>query len=790
MTQAHRRTTAALSALLALPAVASACDVSAPLAQPIPAGPVLTATRTLAAASGCRIVLDPAVSDRTLPEGFAATATVADALDQIAIALALNWSARDGGDIALVDRHAAAPQTADALVISAMPDPRPTPDATTLARLPGERSPIIARTALGAARMADDALHDYQTAVARAPNVYGMAASDVIRGIGASRLAPNQRASLLTLDGIPLPAEAWLYNRPGLGLIQSIDITRSGTGLAVGYGSGAGDVAMHTREPDAEPSATLMLGDAIDRSPQVGATATGDFGVSGLRTAFGFSRQIGSEAPQRDGEPDVFRQRQAVARIQAGRDTDAPQVSASVIDFARADFGGGETACGGGQPHCVLGSDFALHGAAATTIWPLANGARVVALLGSSDLRVSVLRDGVDSIDLGPPAYVRMRHADLRVEHPVGEHGVLSGGILQARRDYRTYEPQRFVLGGLTSVQLGMVPAVPGLGSLSYRRAETARTDLPQVYGEWFYDDGERLEARIGLRRVFTAVASHVRADAVIAENCALVPGRFPGLTTCEEAFASLIHARNDRIRHDAALWLPDLGLRYRLDERDWIAVQARESYLGSDLDTLALSPDAGVERIRSHEVVWSHPVGGHGFAEWRVFHHDWRDRVANLNGSLPDAIRFDSRIVGAEAEIGGPIGERGEWWANAGLQRTHSNLDALPRDDVAVRGAPPWSLGLGGRYRWPGGAYVGGHFSHAAATWVVDDNAQVESLASRDLLDLRVGWRNDRVDVSLYGTNLLDDDYIADTYTLGTLLTPYHAYDRTIGVDAVVHWP
>ena len=49
----------------------------------------------------------------------------------------------------------------------------------------------------------------------------------------------------------------------------------------------------------------------------------------------------------------------------------------------------------------------------------------------------------------------------------------------------------------------------------------------------------------------------------------------------------------------------------------------------------------------------------------------------------------------------------------------------------------------------------------------------------------LRVGFRRGRVDLSAWGTNLLDDRYVADSYGRSIELTPYHAYDRIVGIDA-----
>ena len=136
-----------------------------------------------------------------------------------------------------------------------------------------------------------------------------------------------------------------------------------------------------------------------------------------------------------------------------------------------------------------------------------------------------------------------------------------------------------------------------------YANTETARTDLPQGYAEWAFDDGRHWDGHIGLRAVDTESASRIDVRDVVHENCAIAPGRHPGLTTCAEALVALVQARNDRIRHRDCLWLPNATLRWRDEDGQWLALQWREGFLGSDVNTLALSPDSALERVRTGEL-------------------------------------------------------------------------------------------------------------------------------------------------------------------------------------------
>ncbi len=774
---------------LAGPVAALACDLDRPLSATVPATSLLDAVSALAAASNCRIVLAPALAQRAGP-ALDAQSSVADALDALAIAAALNWSQRSDQVVELVAADAAAPLQESTLSIAADAETESASarnSLTELARLPSERSVAIARTRIDAGEIADTALHEYGSAVTRAPGVYGMAASDVIRGVSASRVAPNQRASLITIDGVPVPAEAWLFNRPGLGLMQSFEITRSATGMATAYGAGAGDLAIGTRAPAAAFGGSVGVSHAPALAPMVHVAATGGLGVPGMQGAFGASRQIGGEEIAAEQQPDVFQQRQYALRLAWQSPERTHQLQASVLDFARADLGGGEGPCGGGQPHCLLGSDVDIHGAGAAWQWRPGDRWQISAQAGSSDTRAALTRRNGQNLVSETPAYVHLQHADLRLERDAGAHGLISAGLLQANRGYRVHGSRRFSITPSTSSSLGMIPAAPGPASLAYDGAETARSDLPQAYAEFLYDDETRWDGHIGLRHVAAESRSQLATSVVSENNCRLVTGRYDAaIETCSDALGVLVQERNARIRHHETLWLPSLGLRHRFNENHWLALLLRDSFLGSDLDTLALSPRSTLEKLRTAELAWSRPLLRSARIEARLFHHHWRDRVANFTSpENPDAIHFASKILGAELQWLWQPRDDAELWANASGLHSRSTLQPESLAAAAVRGAPEWSAGIGGRLHFAGDWYAGSQFSHAAPTWIVNDDASIERLGARNLLDLRVGWRRGRFDLALWGSNLLDDDYIADSYGRGLLLTPYHAYNRIVGIDA-----
>lgn len=768
-----------------------ACDPEQPLTATAAATSLLEATRALAEASGCRILIAPdlaAMPVSTLARGQ----SVGAALDQLAIAHELNWRSDDQGVIEIVPASASGQplHVVDVLEIGADAVKDAPLNLVDAARLPSERGVVIARTRIGSERVADDALHDYTTVMARAPGVYGMAATDAIRGIGASRLQPNQRASMVTLDGVPLPAEAWLFSRPDLSLLRAVDITRSGTGLALAYGAGAGDVALATRMPEAEWHAGLVLADAQALAPRMALTGTGDLGLRGLRTSFGHSRQLAAESLDAAAtESDVLEHRQSALRVQWQDDEGRHLLAGSAIDLVNVDLGSAlaEGACG--RERCPAGAEVLASGAVLGWQWQPTPMVQVNTQAGGSDVRARYLHlDSNGDRIAEDPGYYRLRHADARID--VGGNGPWSWslGVAQAQRENRTFTPRRFTISAATASSLGMVPAGPGPASLQFTSEINLLTELPQAYAEWRFDDRLRWDGHLGLRWVDATSASEATSHAVQESNCLLVPDRYPPqLRSCSDV-ARDRSARNALQRQREQRALPTLSLRRRIEETHWLALQWRESVLASDLVSVALSPQGALEHLRTAEFAWHREFERQQF-ELRVFHHDWRDRVANLDAPFADALSFRSEILGSELEYLLRPGERSEIWASAGVLHARSDLHIDGRDDRAVRGAPPWSLAVGGRHRFVNGLYLGGHFSHAAATWTINPDGGAEAIASRDLLDARVGWRRGRVDLSLWGSNLLDDDYVVDAYGRGAALTPYQAYDRRVGVDLRVEF-
>jgi iron complex outermembrane receptor protein len=100
------------------------------------------------------------------------------------------------------------------------------------------------------------------------------------------------------------------------------------------------------------------------------------------------------------------------------------------------------------------------------------------------------------------------------------------------------------------------------------------------------------------------------------------------------------------------------------------------------------------------------------------------------------------------------------------------------PDDGLEVPWAAEWSGNLAATLMFPladGGLYLRGDYSFMGDHWTNSASAaQLESKdeQDRETVNAKLGWRNDNWDISVWGKNLTDDEYAAQT------LTPYPVTD------------
>jgi len=761
---------------------AMACDLS----RDVPLEPgrlqLLEVAARIADRSDCRITLAPELARRATAVRVVGAGPAEDVLDALSAEYDLDWREEADGSITLLAYHDgnAADLESEELGIEDDALGRPVRERLAPALdpdMPSEQGPIVPRTDIGRDRVEDEALRDYSTAVMRAPGVYAMAATDAIRGISAPRLPVGLRASLVSIDGIPLPGEINYFGQFDMNLTESMSIIRAGTGLGLAFGAGAGHIAVRTGAPGDELAGQVRLLASNDFAPRASGTVRTDFAVPGLRTAVGVSGQLNDEPLDADQEPDVYQDQQVSLRWAWSSPNVQHQLTGSALKLDNAQVGGVQTppgTCGGTSTYCPAGSDVAATGGALNYAWQIADELVVSAHGAQSDSHAAVTRLQGDTILRSPTVGLQMRFADVRADWaPTAAHAFSVGAAYSSRRRQVATVRTTFLDDVPDAIGLVRADAAAGESFVRWRRINARVFQLPQIFAEWRYDDGEQLDATAGLRQIATRSYIGDRYREIDAVNCRVADNNGP--ENCVDRFRENVLGPDSRDEADRTLLLANGALRWRFDDAHWVSLGHRQSFGISDYFA-ASSPNGAVERIDTTELAWVLPIGATQRLETRLYHHDW-DRRTGVIGTT--SITFDSSVLGLESEYLWQPRDHVEVWANATRLNTSTTLD---NDDLV--GAPDWSAGVGGRFRFGSGGYVGVHFSHVSDAHAAASDGTLTPLPSRDLLDARVGWRIGAFDVSLFGTNLLDDEYVIDQQGRDFLPEIYEAPDRMVGID------
>ncbi len=130
-----------------------------------------------------------------------------------------------------------------------------------------------------------------------------------------------------------------------------------------------------------------------------------------------------------------------------------------------------------------------------------------------------------------------------------------------------------------------------------------------------------------------------------------------------------------------------------------------------------------------------------------------------------------DQELVNAQRSHNDGIELESTWadgglsaWLSVGLLETR--LDRIEVGDVNFNGnefpdAPPWTVSLGFIYAHSRGLFVETDLSCRPQTRANLDNVPWRTNESRQIVNGRIGWAFPKFEVSLYGRNLFDDEYL-----------------------------
>lgn len=156
--------------------------------------------------------------------------------------------------------------------------------------------------------------------------------------------------------------------------------------------------------------------------------------------------------------------------------------------------------------------------------------------------------------------------------------------------------------------------------------------------------------------------------------------------------------------------------------------------------------------------------------ANANVYYVDWTDQQVNI--SIDPANSYDSQtanagsstLYGFEIEFNEDICEGLNLFQNLGY--THSEFDEFKNSAGDFSGntfpnAPEWTFSFGASYQHWTGLFTTASFSYIGSSESGAENDPRLRQTIRRLVNAKAGWQNDYFSVYVFGTNLLDDEYL-----------------------------
>jgi outer membrane receptor protein involved in Fe transport len=245
-----------------------------------------------------------------------------------------------------------------------------------------------------------------------------------------------------------------------------------------------------------------------------------------------------------------------------------------------------------------------------------------------------------------------------------------------------------------------------------------------------------------------------------------------------DEITHALVNASDRRGRQVRTLPLPLASVQWQFLPQHSLTLSEGRAYRsgGSRSETVGYAP----ELERNTELAWqSGWLQEHVQARVSLFHATSSDRYFAA-GQLYAGNRIRTRQRGAEMEMEAGFGER--WHARAGfgwLDARYSRYLSFTGDFTGLHlpAAPAHTAALGLRYGAGAGFYASADAYHAGAAQGDDVSSDVPNQrdllrhAPYSLLDLRVGYRWTKWDLTCIGTNVADALYI----DRASIVPPHH---------------
>lgn len=237
--------------------------------------------------------------------------------------------------------------------------------------------------------------------------------------------------------------------------------------------------------------------------------------------------------------------------------------------------------------------------------------------------------------------------------------------------------------------------------------------------------------------------------------------------------------------------WLPKASLQFRPSEQCMPYITVSRGFRSggfNDKENLGSS--------FAPEFTWNYEVGvktkwldNRLQANASLFYIDWSDMQVEVlidgGSSVFTDNAGEARSKGAELEllarpVHGLTLTAGASWVDATYEDYSKGTEVF--DGNHIIDSPQYTANVGGTYRFSNGFMANARYVRFGKIYF--DPANTRSQEDYGVVDAKVGYESDRLDIYLYGRNLLDEDYLTRAFARSGNWYGRAAAPRTVGVN------
>lgn len=265
--------------------------------------------------------------------------------------------------------------------------------------------------------------------------------------------------------------------------------------------------------------------------------------------------------------------------------------------------------------------------------------------------------------------------------------------------------------------------------------------------------------------------------------------GRVDYIDQTQTAFYSVngVTTANTTSTYSDTVFIPKVGLQYDFGATQRVALTYQEGYRpggagikASDGTQFTYEP----EKAKTLELAWrGRFMGDRLSAAANLFYMDWDNQQIEIwENPLDSSTSYianagKSESYGAELQLFYAMNDRLDVYAAVGLLKTEFedfNVAGTDWSGLSFPGAPERSIAVGFEWGDPTGWFGNGNVKYVSSSLsrLEQGLARPATLDSYTVVDAAVGYAWDSARVTLYATNLLNEDYFTYEYGPGGLAT------------------